>query len=173
MPLTAAVKQEKSAARLWATLATGKADDAYLAMARLATEPDAAVKMARLKLTPAVAPDAETLARILRDLGSRDFAVREKASRELDSYGEAAVPGVKERMADLASPEARLRCEAFVKKHTGGGAEAARLADSRAIELLEALDTDDARKLLKELAGGLPSAFRTQEAKRALERNGK
>ena len=63
-----------------------------------------------------------------------------------------------------------MRCEAFIEKFTGGGADAARLTDSRAIELLEALDTDDARALLKQLAGGEAAAFRTQQAKQALQR---
>lgn len=48
--------------------------------------------------------------------------------------------------------------------------DSARLADARAVELLEALATDDALSLLKELARGEPSAFRTQEARRALDR---
>jgi hypothetical protein len=48
--------------------------------------------------------------------------------------------------------------------------DSARLADARAIELLEALASDDALSLLKELARGEPGAFRTQEAGRALER---
>ena len=55
-------------------------------------------------------------------------------------------------------------------KFTGGGADAARLADTRAIELLEAIGLTEARTLLKELAAGHADAFRTQEAKRALER---
>jgi WD40 repeat protein len=45
-----------------------------------------------------------------------------------------------------------------------------RLADARAVELLEALGSDDARGLLKALAGGEIDAFRTRAAHRALER---
>ena len=109
VPLPDAIKNETSAAKLWDTLATGKADAAYLAMARLAREPDAAFKMAKMRLKPA-AKDA---------------------------------------------PES----------------DATNLADARAVELLEALDTDESRAFLKELAGGHADAFRTQEAKRARERH--
>ena len=109
VPLPEAVKKETDAAKLWNTLATSNAKDAYLAMARLAREPEAAVRMAKLKLKPVAKPGGET--------------------------------------------------------------DADKLTDARAIELLEALDTDDSRALLKELAGGHADAFRTQEAKRALERN--
>ncbi len=108
VPLPDALKKETDAAKLWKALATGKADAAYLAMARLAREPDAAVKLLRMKLTPAKKGDA--------------FDTR---------------------------------------------------ADARAVELLEALDTADARALLKELASGHADAFHTQEAKRAIERAGK
>ena len=111
VPLPDAVKKETSAAKLWDTLATGNAKDAYLAMARLAREPDAALKMAKMKLKPATKEDR--------------------------------------------------------------GTDAANLADARAVELLEALGTDESRLLLKELAAGHADAFRTQEAKRALERKEK
>ncbi len=109
VPLPESLKNETSAAKLWESLATGSASDAYLAMARLAHEPDAAVKLVRMKLKPAAKGGDET--------------------------------------------------------------EPAKLTDARAIELIEALDTHDSRKLLKELAAGGAEAFRTQEAKRALERN--
>jgi hypothetical protein len=108
LPLPDALKQETRAAKLWATMATGNSDASYLAMARLAAEPPAAVKMARLRLKPAVEGEKETIA--------------------------------------------------------------TRLADARAIEMLESLGTADARAFLKELAGGEPSAWRTREATRALER---
>jgi WD40 repeat protein len=171
VPLPNALKRETDAAKLWDTLATGKADAAYLAMARLAREPPAAVKMARLRIAPVVPPSAETIARIVDDLADADYRVREKATRELERWGEIAVGPVRERLSGLSSAEARMRCETFVKSFTGGsGAAAARLADARAIELLESLGTDESRALLKELASGHADAFRTQEARRALDR---
>jgi WD40 repeat protein len=171
VPLPEALKRETDAVKLWEMLSTGKPDVAYLAMSRLARDPGAAVKMARLRLAPAVAPSAELLARTIEDLGDPDFTTREKATKALERWGELVVAPVKTQMGKLSSPEARARCAAFVKAFTGGGAEAVRVTDARAIELLEALDTDEARALLKELAGGHADAFRTQEAKRVLERN--
>jgi WD40 repeat protein len=47
---------------------------------------------------------------------------------------------------------------------------ATRLADTRAIELLEALGTREARAFLQELAEGDDSAWRTHEARRAVKR---
>ncbi|MBN9120114.1 MAG: hypothetical protein J0I06_13270 [Planctomycetes bacterium] len=103
------LKNETDAAKLWGMLATDNAKNAYLAMARLAREPDAAVKLAKMKLKPAAKGGHET--------------------------------------------------------------DATKLADARAIELLESLESEGARAFLKELAAGDASAFRTREAKRALERN--
>lgn len=48
--------------------------------------------------------------------------------------------------------------------------DSANRADARAIELLAALGTPEARALLEELARGEPTAFRTREAARALAR---
>ncbi|MBA4191600.1 MAG: hypothetical protein C0467_26780 [Planctomycetaceae bacterium] len=107
MPLPVSVQRETNAAKLWATMSTGKAAVAYLAMARLAVEPAAAVATARMRTRPADVPESNA---------------------------------------------------------------AIRLADTRAIELLESLGTPEAGNFLRELAGGNASAWRTQEARRALER---
>ena len=109
LPLPDAIKRETKATKLWDMMCTGKADEAYQAMARFAAEPPAAVKMAKLRLKPALSSDEETAA--------------------------------------------------------------TRLADTRAIEMLEALGTSEAWAFLKELAGGEQSAWRTREAERALERS--
>jgi WD40 repeat protein len=53
LPLPTALQRETRAGKLWTVLASGPADAAYLAMARFAAEPAAAVKMARLRLQPA------------------------------------------------------------------------------------------------------------------------
>ncbi|QDU23976.1 WD40 repeat domain-containing protein [Urbifossiella limnaea] len=97
LPLTAELKRETSAARLWDRLGSPDAAVAYGAIARLALEPTAAAKMARLRV--------------------------------------------------------------------GGAADA--LTEARAVELLETLDTTEARALLREL-----SAAGTRSAARALARLG-
>ena len=96
------LKRETSAAKLWDAMNRGPADEAYRAMARLAADPGAAVKMARLRLKP-------------------------------DPSGEV-------------------------------------VADVRAVELLEAIGTEDAKGLLRELAAGDAEWVRTREAVAALKR---
>lgn len=98
VPLSAVLKKETSAAKLWATMATGTASEAYAAAARMAADPRAAVAMARLRMK----------------------------------------------------------------------AKADEVADARAVELLEAVGTAEARAFLKELAS--TETPRGREARAALER---
>ncbi len=104
VPLPRVLKRETNAANLWERMTEGEADAAYLAMARLAADPVAAVKMARLRLASGFA----------------------------------------------SSP----------------------IGDGRAVELIEAIGTSDARALLRELADDTTAGVRSREAGRALIRLG-
>lgn len=59
LPMPVSIQQETRAGKLWTMLTTGRADAAYLAMARFAAEPPAAVKMARMRLRPAEETDSD------------------------------------------------------------------------------------------------------------------
>lgn len=102
VPLPAELKRETSAAKLWDHMTAGNAGLAYAAMARLATDPAATVRLARLRLRPGV----------------------------------------------VAEP----------------------VSEVRAIELLEAIGTVDARSVLNELASGDPTLLRSREALAACRR---
>ena len=104
MPLALDVKRETNASTLWDRMAYGSGKVSYSAMARLAADPLAAVKMARLCLKP----------------------------------GSAANP----------------------------------IADARAVELLEAIGSVEARVLLRELAEDETDAVRVLESRAALTRLG-
>ena len=168
-PVPDPVCAETGAAKLWEALATGKAADAFPAMARLANLPVTAVGVARNRLLPAVGPFAGELTRILDDLGDPDYATRERASAELDKFGGVGVAAVQKRLEKLASTEARARCAAYLRR-TASREDAARLADARGVMVLEAIDTTEARKVLEEIAGAQPGVLRTEEARRALDR---
>ena len=104
VPLALEVKRETNASTLWDRMAYGSGKVSYSAMARLAADPPAAVKMARLCLKP----------------------------------GSAANP----------------------------------IADARAVELLEAIGSVEARVLLRELAEDETDAVRVLESRAALTRLG-
>jgi WD40 repeat protein len=172
VPLSAALQRETDMAKVWTRVCNGKADTAYLAMARLSHEPELAVKTARVHMKPATSPSETVLAHLLDDLGDPEFSIREAAEKELDAFGEPAAAMVAGVLHKLESPEARRRGQEFVKRWTRPGTTPVKLADSRAIELLESCGTPEAREFLKELAAGEANAQRTREAKLALERLG-
>jgi WD40 repeat protein len=96
VPLPDRLKQETDAAKLWERLATGSAEDAYGAMARLAREPEAAVALVKHKLKPA-----------------------EKGSSDPDKIDLAAARAI-ELLEALDDADAR----AFLKELAGGHADA-------------------------------------------------
>jgi hypothetical protein len=82
----------------------------------------------------------------------------------------SATTGVRGR-GDLRSGGVEVRRRVtHLLEHLDGVTTPARLRSLRAIEVLERLGTAEARKVLADLAGGIPEAFRTQEAKAALDR---
>ena len=95
--------------------------------------------------------------RLFAKLDSDDFATRDKASRNLAAFGETAVPGVRKHVVQGASLELRLRALAFLDQFDPKELSPQRLAQLRAVELLEAIGTPSAKKYLEELAHGAPA----------------
>ncbi len=159
-------------AQRWGELALNHAAEAYRAMAALAVSPSEAVALMAPHLKPAgnVAPEPALLDRIVPGLASDDFAARQKASAELDQLGERAVPGLRARLPQVQSPEARKRIIAHLEKHDPADLPPQQLQALRAVELLEEFATPEAKTLLTKLAAGAPDAHLTREARQALER---
>src|SRR5205807_1739640 len=81
----------------WDQLATRPAKEVIKTMAALALDGDGTVAFLKNKLRPVEAVDVAILDRIFRDLDDPQFAVRDKASRQLNDLGIRAIPGVRER----------------------------------------------------------------------------
>src|SRR5262249_25875780 len=121
------------------------------------------------QLRPAEAPDPKHLARLIADLDADDFAVREKATRELGELGALARPAVRQALAGKPSVEARGRLER--PEGRGGSALGAEeLRAWRAVEVLERLGTPEARQVLEKLAKGAAEVRQTEDAQAALQR---
>jgi RNA polymerase sigma factor (sigma-70 family) len=166
-PLTA--KELESA---WADLAVEDAARAYQAICRLAAAPDESLPYLRKHVRPVAPVDEKRVARLIADLDSDEFAVREKAADELDKLGESAAGAVRQALAGRPSAELRRRLEALLDKQAAEEWAPApdRLRAVRALEMLEQVGTPEAKKLLAELAQGAPEAWLTREAKAALGR---
>jgi WD domain, G-beta repeat len=155
----------------WTELSAADAAAAYRAMAVFAAAPAETTTFLAAKMSPAAAaPDSAALDRLVADLGNEKFPVREKASADLDKLGESAVRGLRDRLANVTSAEARARIVRLLDKHDPPEATPNRLQSNRALELLEGLGTPEAKALLTKLAAGAPEARLTREAKMCLSR---
>jgi RNA polymerase sigma factor (sigma-70 family) len=166
---SAADLSAKELSTLWAELASPDAARGHAAMGELASRPRQAAALLRERLRPAAEVAPERLARLVADLGSETFAVRQKAARELEQLGDLAEPALRRLAEEGRSLEARRRAGQLLEKLRFAVSPAG-LRQSRAIEVLEGLATPDARRLLERLAGGVAWARLTREAGAALRR---
>jgi RNA polymerase sigma factor (sigma-70 family) len=157
---------------LWNELADADAGKAYRAMVALRSSPAECVALLGRHLEPAPGIDRQRLNRLLADLDSNGFAVRAKASADLEQLGELAVPALKKKLAENPSLEVRQRIRAILK-NAGPVSSPVLLRQVRAVEVLEKMGTPPARQLLQRLAVGAPVARLTKEAAAALGRLGK
>lgn len=156
--------------RLWAALAEEGASEAYQAVLMLTASPDQGLRLLRKHLRPVAPPNKERLARLLADLDSDRFAVRQEATKELEKLGEPAEPALRRALAAKPSLEGRQRLERLVTRVRERVLSSTDLRNLRAVEVLEHIATPEAKKVLQTLATGTPEARLTQEAKASLDR---
>ena len=156
----------------WTDLANNDATRARKAIWRLAAAPAQAVAHFRKHLRPVPAGDEQRIAGFIADIDSDEFAVRDRAAKELEKLGEAATAACRKTLEGQPSPEVRRRLEALLRQQADRVWDftGERLRTLRALEVLELAGTPEARQLLMKLAGGLPDAWQTREAKAAMGR---
>jgi hypothetical protein len=91
----------------------------------------------------------------------------------LEKLGDVARPALRRVLEGKPNLEVRRRVEALLKKIEDGPPAAEEVGALRAVEVLEALGTAEARRLLEDLARGDKGARLTQEAGAALQRLGR
>jgi WD40 repeat protein len=164
LPLT-----EVEVARAWADLASVDARKAYAAILELAATPNRAVPYLRARLVPATAPPAETLRKLLADLDSERFQLRQAAFKELSDIGETADLALEEALKTNPSLEKRRRIEQLLAApHIVRDSNLLRAV--RSLEVLERIASAPARDVLKAIADGAPEARLTREARATLQR---
>jgi WD40 repeat protein len=156
-------------AALWSDLATDGPRGHAAAWALSQAQADKVIALLRERLPPARAIDEKRLQRLLRDLDSDEFAVRQAALRELQAVRDDVRPALRQALAGKPSPEARKQLEQLVSGPAVVCSGEA-LRGVRAVEVLERLGTPEGRQLLEELANGAAEARLTQEAKAVLRR---
>jgi hypothetical protein len=153
----------------WIALGDDDAHAAGDAVAAFAAATGQAVPFIEMRLAPA-SSRRERIARLIAKLDDESFAIREEASSELKKLGEAARDSLEEGLRRELSLEQRWRIRELLgdqrlPMETAGCRQA-----RRAIEILEAIGTPDARRLLEALGDGDPKSWLTQEARASADR---
>jgi RNA polymerase sigma factor (sigma-70 family) len=153
----------------WADLAAD-GPTAFRAMRALAAAPRQAVPFLRKRVRPAAPADPRLVARLLADLDGQQFALRQRATRDLEGLGESAESALRRVLTGQPSQEARRRVQAVLRKLDWPLRSPATLQPLRAVAVLERIGTPGARHVLEALAEGIPEARVTRDAKASLER---
>jgi WD40 repeat protein len=152
----------------WAELRQETAADA---IARLVRAPTTAVTFLGAHLSPVAEPDAAEVARLLTDLESNRFTIRDKATRRLQEFAELIEPALRKRLTAEAPLDVRRRVQELLDRLQRESPEQMRLA--RAVEVLEHIGSAAACEVLQTLARGAAQARLTADARASLLRLGK
>lgn len=173
LPVAKAGFSPSEAEALWRQLNSGNAPDAYRAIRRLSSSPQDAVKLLRGKLKP-VSPtsDLNELKRLANQLDSQSYSDREAAAKQLRDAGKVALPVLQDVLKHDPSPELRERAQKIVDHLSRPSLPIGDVGSTRALEVLEKINTPDARELLKALSQGRADAGQTRDAKSVLSRIG-
>ncbi len=155
--------------RRWADLAGADAAGAYVALRTLVLVPRQSLPLLGRSLRPVPRADGARVVRLLADLDSEKFPVRERATEELARLGEAASAALR-AAGGRGSAEMRRRVAELVERLESRADSPDALREARAVEVLEWLGDQEARRILGVLAGGAEGARLTGEARAALRR---
>jgi hypothetical protein len=157
---------------LWADLG-GAAAKAHDALWKLARCPEA-VPYLRARLPQVPPPDEQQrqrIERLIADLGSEQFAVRQQAEHGLQELGETAGAALHRAQAAEGLPlEVRQRLERLTAPLDAWRRLPEGLRALRAVEALEQTHPLEARQLLEALAQGASESPLTREARASLRR---
>jgi len=152
----------------WSTLADPDPVRAYDALLDLVHAPAASVPFLDRALHAAPAVETATVIKLIAELDSPRFNIREKATSELEKLTDLSEPFLRKALAGSSSLEMRRRLEKLLKQaQVPAGA---RLRELRALEVLENIASTSVRQVLHRLAQGNPHARLTRQTRETLER---
>ncbi len=170
-PLPAVAKPTEADLQRWlADLSDADPGKAYKAVWRFVAADKQALPFLAASMQPVKPVDPATVARLIADLDSDQFPVREKASRELRKLGELVEDALRQTRKGNISAEQKRRIDQLLAELGGPGPGAEQLRAIRAVAVLEQIGNAEARKILAALAAGAAGARQTEEAQAALAR---
>ena len=156
----------------WAALADADGEKALRSVRALAAAHKQSVVLLRERIKPpmVVQTDAAEVEKLVARLDDDDFEAREKASSELEKRGPAIAPVLRGLLTKTKSAEVRRRLTMLLNQWAKAPLTAEDLRAFRAVEVLEAAGTAEARQLLKSFADNAAESVLTREAKATLAR---
>jgi WD40 repeat protein len=158
-----------SSDQLYGLLASSDAEKAGRAMSALLAKPADALAELRKHLKP-VSIQQDLLDKLVSNLDDRQFAVREKATKELAAMGPIAETALRKGLNAKPSLETATRIEKLLAGFQSKPNQLNRLREIRAVEVLERIGSREALHLLGELAEGADQATLTMFAKESRDR---
>jgi WD40 repeat protein len=156
---------------LWEGLAGDGGSQVHDAVWALSGTPRQAEPLIRERLKLPQLLEARRLERLIADLDSDRFTVREEASRELEKLADLAAPALQKAREGKPSLETKQRLEQILGKLSAEAVPAREtLRGLRAVEVLERIGSPEARKQLERLAAANPPTRLSQDAESALKR---
>jgi hypothetical protein len=153
----------------WSDLAGEDAERAYRAIWELVGRPQQSIPLLDAHLHASRKPDPQQVRRLIAGLDSDDFQTRQRSARELVELGELVAPALKAALAGKPTEEARRQLETLLGRLKQAPSREL-LRALRAVEVLEHIGNEEARRVLGRLAAGEPESRLTQEAEASLRR---
>jgi WD40 repeat protein len=119
-------------------------------------------RLDRLRDKPRV--DQAAVERLLAELDSDDFAVRDRAGAELEKLGDQAEPALRKVLEDKPSVEVRSRVTKLLSKFGDPRTRPDGIWSLRALAVLERANTSEAREAVEGLASAKSADWLTREA---------
>jgi hypothetical protein len=154
----------------WDDLGGSDGVKAYDAIGELVLHPKTSVPFLREHLKPILAPDAERVKKLLRDLDSDDFETRTQAQQQLTEMAWLIASQLRQVREKTNSAEVKRSLGLILESVEPMLSDGAKLRPLRVIEALERAGTSDALDVLRDLSKGHADVWQTQDAKLALER---
>jgi hypothetical protein len=160
----------KQPAEWWDALKGEDAFRGYGAVWRFVDCPEEAVAFLRRQVKPATETQVRAIEESIANLDNASFTVRDKATQALRDLGGIAATALQRAHQKNISLEVRRRIEQLFNDMRDRPTTGESLRLGRALAALEYAGTQDARRLLQELADGAEGAWLTHEARAALLR---
>ena len=100
----------------WKVLAADDAEAAFRTMQALAADPVRSIPYLRTRLRPVAPVDEKRVRKWIADLDSNQFAVRKKATAELEKLGAASLYAMRKALDEKPALEIRRRLELLIEK---------------------------------------------------------